>query len=101
MYEFEVYGIEPQGDTPALFGLDITPRNMQLKEGESVQLSVKGYDQFGNEMSINPTYLVTSGEGNVTANGLLTSVNMEVLQLVQHQKQNQVLLHIWLRNKSN
>ncbi len=72
MYEFEVYGIEPQGDTPALFGLDITPRNMQLKEGESVQLSVKGYDQFGNEMSINPTYLVTSGEGNVTANGLLT-----------------------------
>lgn len=72
IYEFEVYGVLPAGDAPALFGIDISPRSGQMKEGESITLQAIGYDQYGNVMDVNPEFSLLSGEGTITLDGVLT-----------------------------
>ncbi|MFV0469871.1 MAG: discoidin domain-containing protein [Dysgonomonas sp.] len=70
MYEFEVYGVPPTGSQPELFGIDISPKQSQIKEGDSVKVEVHGYDQFGNAMNISPTFSVLEGLGEVTSEGI-------------------------------
>jgi endoglucanase Acf2 len=70
LYELEVYGIPPVGTEPVLFGLDMQPRTGFLKEGESIQLAVSGYDQFGQPMAVSPQYRVISGEGSISSSGI-------------------------------
>lgn len=70
LLEFEIYGVPPMGATPQLFGIDLQPSMKQIKEGEEITLKATGYDQFGDEMTINPTYRVISGEGTVSAQGV-------------------------------
>jgi endoglucanase Acf2 len=72
LYELEVYGVPPVGIEPALFGIDIQPRSGILKEGESLQLSALGYDQYGNTMSISPQFRIVSGTGTITSSGVFT-----------------------------
>ena len=72
LYEFEVYGVAPMGTTPTLFGIDMSPHSGTLKEGQSVQLQVIGYDQFGNTMTVNPIYSILSGTGTITQQGVFT-----------------------------
>lgn len=72
LYEFEVYGIPPMGTEPVLFGIDITPREAVIKEGESITLIAKAYNQFGNAMDIQPVFSILSGEGNINAQGVFT-----------------------------
>lgn len=74
LYEFEIHGIEPNTNlTPKLFGLAVEPKYATLKERETLQLEVKGYDQFGKLMDITPTFKVTEGSASVSASGLLTA----------------------------
>jgi endoglucanase Acf2 len=81
LYELEVYGVPPMGETPALFGIDLQPRLAQLKEGEPVQLSVTGYDQFGNTIAVNPQYSIVYGAGTVTSSGLFTPTSSGKIEL--------------------
>jgi len=72
LYEFEIYGIPPMGNTPTLLGIDASPAFAQLKEGETIDIIAKGYDQFGNEMQITPQYVIKQGEGVVGLDGKFT-----------------------------
>ncbi len=73
LYEFEVYGVPPTGTDPALFGIDLQPQSVQLKEGETLQLQAIGYDQFGKTMTVNPQFRIVSGEGSITETGKFTA----------------------------
>ncbi|MFD1630403.1 discoidin domain-containing protein [Pseudopedobacter beijingensis] len=69
LYEFEVYGIPPMDNIPVLFGIDVTPAFSQIKEGETINLTVKGYDQFGDEFPISPQFSIQTGEGDLSTEG--------------------------------
>lgn len=73
LYEFEVYGVMPQGEQPSLFGIDIQPQNVIIKEGESINYIVTAYDQYGNTLDVTPTFTVLSGDATIQANGLFTA----------------------------
>ncbi|MDR2824966.1 MAG: discoidin domain-containing protein, partial [Prevotellaceae bacterium] len=73
IYEFQVFGVLPTSAQPALFGIDITPNLMQIKEGETQQLTAIGYDQFGNEFAITPQFSIFSGVGNINSSGLYSA----------------------------
>jgi hypothetical protein len=60
------------GAEPVLFGIDITPREAVIKEGESITLITKAYNQFGNEIAFQPAFSILSGEGNINAQGVFT-----------------------------
>lgn len=72
LYEFEIYGVPASGDPAALFGLDITPKNILLKENESVRLAATGYNRLGQQVAAPVSWQITGGEGTVTPEGILT-----------------------------
>ncbi len=72
LYEFEIYGIPPVGSTPTLLGIDVSPYFAQIKEGQTIAVVAKGYDQFGNEIQINPQYSIKEGTGVINQNGSFT-----------------------------
>lgn len=70
LFEFEVYGVPPMGTEPVLFGIDLTPRNGVVREGDEVKLAATGFDQHGNAMNINPVYSIISGNGTINQQGI-------------------------------
>lgn len=72
LYELEVYGVPPLGNEPAIFALDMQPRNGQTKEHTAIRLTVKGYDRSGNEMPVSPVFRLISGEGEISVDGIFT-----------------------------
>jgi plastocyanin len=53
--------------------LEITPQRLDLTAGETVQISVVGYDAYGNPLPTQPIWQVTEGMGTITPDGLLTA----------------------------
>ena len=71
LYEVEVYGAPPTTGGPVLATLLVTPGIAQIKDNVTQQFSVKGYDQYGNVMSVTPTWDVV-GKGTISSTGLYT-----------------------------
>jgi len=55
-----------------LTSIEITPSNVALELGDLQQFTAIGYDAYGNEVSISPTWDVNGG-GIINQNGLLTT----------------------------
>lgn len=72
VFEFEVYGIDPDTDKTKLFGMDILPNTSIITERENLQLSAKGYNLNGVEVATNATWAVEEGNATISATGLLT-----------------------------
>jgi len=59
------------GDTPQLSKLEVTPILQRYEIGQSYKLVAKGFDQYGDSISISPVWTVTGG-GGITSNGVYT-----------------------------
>lgn len=72
LYEFEVYGVSGSGSPSDLFGLNITPKDILLKEGENVTLKATGYNRLGNPLQVPVTWGVDATKGVITTEGVFT-----------------------------
>lgn len=71
IWEMEVYGIDPDTDPTALMGIEIVAPGELLKEGEPVELSVRGFDGSGRAVEIGEVeWAVDPSEGTVGADGV-------------------------------
>ncbi len=61
--------------TQVLTSIQVTPAVANLTSGQTQQFTGHGYDQFGSNMSVQPTFTwaLTSGGGTLSASGLYTS----------------------------
>jgi hypothetical protein len=63
--------------------LIVSPAPIDLTSGESVDLSVKGEDAYGNEVSVKPDFLVQPSElGTISAKGVLSAGKAGIGSLV-------------------
>ena len=56
-----------------LTSLAVVPSTTSLHDGGTQQFTVSAKDQFGNAMTITPTWSVTSGPGSISTTGLYTA----------------------------
>ncbi|MCX7985809.1 MAG: discoidin domain-containing protein [Bacteroidales bacterium] len=71
IYEFEVFGTPQRTGTSVLTTILIEPTFAIVKDTSKQQFTVKGYDQFGNLMSVNPQWSVI-GRGSISSSGVYT-----------------------------
>ena len=62
LYELEVYGMLHQN--PALTSVIVTPNFSTVATGKPVAFTAAGFDQFGNNSAITPTWTTTGGTIN-------------------------------------
>ncbi|OJT22920.1 hypothetical protein BO221_18645 [Archangium sp. Cb G35] len=57
----------------ALARLELSPTSASLKVGESVTFTVRGEDEYGNEVTLLPTWEAVNGGGGITPSGVFTA----------------------------
>ncbi|AKJ02076.1 Putative immunogloblin [Archangium gephyra] len=57
----------------ALARLELSPLSASLGVGESVTFTVRGQDEYGNEVTLLPTWEILSGGGTINAGGTFTA----------------------------
>lgn len=68
--EFEAYGLPVSGAGAQLTSIHISPSYPEISDLDSIQLSAVGYDQFGDEVAITPSWsMLDDTQGTVTSDG--------------------------------
>ncbi|PWJ44272.1 glycosyl hydrolase [Sediminitomix flava] len=59
-------------ETPEVSSLEVTPSLASIDNGQTLQFTAQGFDQFGDEITVNPVWSIDGG-GNIDENGLFTA----------------------------
>ncbi len=84
LWETEVYGSPVASGAAELSALLIDPKWTSIKDNETQTYSVKGYDQYGNDFKVTPTWTV-QGSGSINTSNIFIPDGSGVMKIVAGQ----------------